>query len=67
MYIYLCVELYQTKVIQTNTADQGANAYNNNQKVVFKNYAPFTDCISKRNNTQVDNANDIDIVISMYN
>ena len=30
-------------------------------------YAPFTDCISKINSTQVDNDKDIDIVMSMYN
>ena len=29
--------------------------------------APFTDCISKTNSTQVDNDKDIDIVIPMYN
>ena len=37
------------------------------KKVIFKNCAPFTDCISKINNTQVDNAKDIDIVMPMYN
>ena len=36
-------------------------------KVVFKNWAPFIDCISETNNTQVDNAKDLDVVISMYN
>ena len=35
--------------------------------VIFKNCAPFTNCISKINNTQVDNARDIDIVMPMYN
>ena len=35
--------------------------------VAFKNCAPFTNCISEINNTQVDNAKDIDIVIPMYN
>ena len=28
---------------------------------------PFTNCISEINNTQVDNAKDIDIVMPMYN
>ena len=28
--------------------------------VAFKNCAPFTNCISEMNNTQVDNAKDID-------
>ena len=35
--------------------------------VIFKNCAPFSNCISKINNTQVDNAKDIDIVMPMYN
>ena len=37
------------------------------KKVIFKNCALFTDCISKINNTQADNAKDIDIVMPMYN
>ena len=35
--------------------------------VAFKNCAPFTNCISEITNRQVDNAKDIDIVMSMYN
>ena len=35
--------------------------------VAFKNCAPFFNCISEINNTQVDNALDIDIVMPMYN
>ena len=35
--------------------------------VAFKNCAPFTNCISEINNTQVDNAKDIDIVMPLYN
>ena len=35
--------------------------------VPFKNCAPLTNCISEMNNTQVDNAKDIDIVMPMYN
>ena len=33
--------------------------------LLFKNCAPFIDCISEINNTQVDNAKEIDIVIPM--
>ena len=33
----------------------------------FKICAPFTDRISKINNTEVDNAKDIDIVMPMFN
>ena len=37
------------------------------KKVIFKNCAPFTDCISKINKIHVDIAKDIDIVMPMYN
>ena len=50
-----------------NTDADGAVANNTNKKVIFKNCAPFTNCLSKINNTQIDNAKDIDIVMSMYN
>ena len=50
-----------------NTAAQGAAANNTNKKVIFKNCAPFTNCISEINNTQIGNAKDIDIAIPMYN
>ena len=46
-------------------ADAGAN--NTNKKVIFKNCAAFTKCISRINNTDIDNAQDIDIVMPMYN
>ena len=35
--------------------------------MTFKNCVPFTKCISRTNNTDIDNAQDIDIVIPMYN
>ena len=50
-----------------NTADAAAAANNTNEKVIFKNCAPFTNCIIKINNTQIDNAEYIDIVMPMYN
>ena len=50
-----------------NTATEGAAANNTNRKVIFKDYAPFTNCISEINNTKIDNAKDIDIVMPMYN
>ena len=49
-----------------NTAAQGAAANNTNKKVIFKNCAPFTNCISEINNMQIDNAKDIDIVMPIY-
>ena len=38
-----------------------------NNKLVLKNNAPFRSCLSKINNTFIDNAEDLDIVMSMYN
>ena len=35
--------------------------------VAFKSCAPFTNCISEINNTQVHKAKDIDIVMPVYN
>ena len=35
--------------------------------VSFKNCAPFINCKSEVNNTQIDNAKDLDIVMPMYN
>ena len=40
---------------------------NYDKKLAFKNNAPFTNCISKINNVLIDNAEDLDIVIPMYN
>ena len=38
-----------------------------NKDVIFKNCAPFTKCISRINNIDIDNAQDIGIVMPMYN
>ena len=37
-----------------NTAAAGATVNKTNKKVIFKNCAPFTNCITEINNTQVD-------------
>ena len=57
--------LVKGNIAVNNTA--GAAANNTNKKVIFKNCAPFTNCISKINNTDIDNAKYIDIVMPMYN
>ena len=35
--------------------------------VTYKSCTPYTDCISKINNTQIDNAKDVDVVRLTYN
>ena len=47
--------------------DAAKRAEEKNKRVIFKNCALFTDCKSEINNTQKDNAKNIDVVISMYN
>ena len=37
------------------------------KKLVFKNNAPFINCFSKINGVKIDNAEDLDDVIPMYN
>ena len=48
-------------------AQAGYNPNNGDKDVVFKNWTPFPGCLSEIDNTQIDNAKDIDVVIPMYN
>ena len=41
-------------------------ANNTNQKTIFKSCATFTSCISRINNTKVDDAQHIEILMPMY-
>ena len=59
-----------TYILVSGTAavtELAAGKENYNMQVVFQSFAPFTNCISKINNTQIDNAKDIDVVMPMYN
>ena len=53
----------------TGAGDNGAarRAVEGDKGVTFKNCAPFVKCINRINNTEIDNAKDIDIVMPMYN
>ena len=48
------------------TATNAGNAFGE-KKFVFKNNAPFINCISKIDGVKLDNAEDLDVVIPMYN
>ena len=50
-----------------NTTAAGAVLNNTNKKLIFKNCAPFTHCTTEINNTQVADAQNIDIVMPIYN
>ena len=38
-----------------------------NKSVAFKNHSPSINCISKGNGAQIDNTEDLDVVMPMYN
>ena len=48
----------------TNTAND--NAFGE-KKLIFKNNAPFINCVSKIDGVKIDNSEDLDIVMPMYN
>ena len=56
-------------IVITGDRDDDATerADERNKGVIFKNCAPFTNSISNINNTQIDNAECIDVVMRMYN
>ena len=53
-----------TNATATNTANNHAFG---EKKLVFKNNAPFMNCVSKINGVQIDNAEDLDVVMPMEN
>ena len=57
--------LFKGTIAVAKEVDAAPN--NPNKKVIFKNCAPFTSRVSKINNTQVDDAQYIDLVMSIYN
>ena len=59
--------LVKGNTIVNNTAAEGVAAHNAAKKVIFKNCAPFTKCISKINKAEINNAEYIDIVMPLYN
>ena len=58
-------------IVVKGTIDLLTTAANENDKAqkndAFKNDAPFRSCISKINSTLIDNAEDLDIVMPIYN
>ena len=80
-YIFVKGNIFVTKKTFTandidapnNTAGNATatNNANNNafgeKELVFKNNAPFINCVSKINGVKIDNAEDLDVVMPIYN
>ena len=49
------------------TLEGDNNANKQNKNFAFKSNAPFINCISKVNSVKIDNAEDLDLVMLMYN
>ena len=56
-----------TTVVGQRANDAAIAADRNNNEVIFKNSTSFSKQISKINNADIDNAEDLDIVMPMYN
>ena len=61
--------LVKERITITGAIDNAAarQADERSKGVIFKSCAPFINCKSEINNTEIDNAKDIDIVLPMYN
>ena len=67
-YGNVCILVSGAITIIGRGAEQAAvQADERNKRVIFKNCAPFSDCISKINNAQVDDTKNLHVVILMYN
>ena len=55
------------KNLNTTNTNSANNIVFGEKKLVFKNNAPFVNCISKNNGIKTDNAEDLDVVMPMYN
>ena len=69
---------FETKVIKSNLCDYSdayilvtgnitATGGDANTRVAFKNCAPFTKCLTHRNDKHVDGTDNLDIIMPMYN
>ena len=67
LYDYSDAQILVKGTITVNNTGTAAAPNNRSKKVIFKSCAPFTNCISEINNMQVYNAEDIDIVMEMFN
>ena len=54
-------------VVKGNITVSRPNDAKINKAVAFKNNAPFINCISEINGVKTDNAEDLDVVMPMYN
>ena len=64
---YKDVNLLAKRTITVSNKGKELAPNNRNKKVIFKNYAPFIDCMSEIQNKKIDHAKDTDVVMPIYN
>ena len=70
MWLWWCIHTWLKQTITiTGDGDNAAARQSDerNKGIVFKSCAPFANCKSEINNAEIDNAEDIDIVMPIYN
>ena len=69
MWLYDAYILVKGTITITGAGDNAAARQSDerNKGLIFKTCAPFTKCISRINGVDIDNAQDIDIIMPMYN
>ena len=71
IYIYIYIYIYiivsgNIPISGSRDNDVAQQVDERNKRVIIKKWATFTEYISSINNTQIDNAKDIDVVIPIY-
>ena len=54
-------------VVKGNITIANPDNAKKNKAIAFKNNAPFINCISKINGIKIDNAEDLDVIMLLYN
>ena len=67
-YVDACI-LVKGTISITGAGDDDAAKQLDERNIgeILKNCAPFTKCTSRINSTEIDNAQDIDVLMPMYN
>ena len=63
---YSCKDVYIV-VKEILIVDGVANRWKYDRKLVLRDFTQFTSCISKINNTSINDAEDLDMLMPMYN
>ena len=67
IYVILIMHIYIVVTGKVTVTNPGNNINEYNRKVALKNSAPFFICVSKINNRLIEDAQDLNIVMPMFN